>query len=76
MRLVWTEPAIADRMAIYDHFEVENPRMAAEMDERCCLGEGLSIRTWLHAPLTAPGATARSGAGRWRGRAGRPRPAT
>ncbi|MHB1531196.1 type II toxin-antitoxin system RelE/ParE family toxin [Acidithiobacillus sp.] len=34
MRLVWTEPAIADRIAIYDYFEVENPRTAAEMDER------------------------------------------
>lgn len=34
MRLVWTEPAIADRHAIYDHIEADNPAAAARLDAR------------------------------------------
>lgn len=33
MRLAWTEPAIADRIAIYDYIETENPRAAADLDD-------------------------------------------
>lgn len=34
MRLVWTTPALADRIAIYDHIDVDNPWAAAELDEQ------------------------------------------
>ncbi|WP_454878921.1 type II toxin-antitoxin system RelE/ParE family toxin [Serratia inhibens] len=32
MTLKWTEPAIADRMAIYDYLETKNPATAIEID--------------------------------------------
>ncbi|UTN96422.1 type II toxin-antitoxin system RelE/ParE family toxin [Serratia plymuthica] len=32
MTLKWTEPAIADRMAIYDYLETKNPAAAIEID--------------------------------------------
>ncbi|CAI1881925.1 MULTISPECIES: type II toxin-antitoxin system RelE/ParE family toxin [Serratia] len=32
MKLKWTEPAIADRMAIYDYLASKNPVAAAEID--------------------------------------------
>ncbi|MFC3941453.1 type II toxin-antitoxin system RelE/ParE family toxin [Pseudomonas gingeri NCPPB 3146 = LMG 5327] len=32
MKLIWTDPAIADRLTIYDHIDVENPRAAVELD--------------------------------------------
>ena len=33
MRLVWTDKALADRRAIYDYIEVDNPRAALDLDE-------------------------------------------
>ncbi|HEJ7042320.1 MAG: type II toxin-antitoxin system RelE/ParE family toxin [Serratia liquefaciens] len=32
MKLKWTDPAIADRMAIYDYLASKNPIAAAEID--------------------------------------------
>ncbi|HCT7986353.1 TPA: type II toxin-antitoxin system RelE/ParE family toxin [Serratia liquefaciens] len=32
MKLRWTDPAIADRMAIYDYLASKNPIAAAEID--------------------------------------------
>ncbi|BBO65211.1 hypothetical protein SMATCC274_44740 [Serratia marcescens] len=32
MKLIWTEPAIADRLAIYEWLELKNPAAAAEND--------------------------------------------
>lgn len=32
MKLKWTDPAIADRMAIYDYLASKNPTAAAEID--------------------------------------------
>lgn len=34
MRLFWTPEAAADRNAIYDYIEADNPRAAVEMDEQ------------------------------------------
>ena len=34
MKLAWTYPAIADRIAIFDYVDAENPRAAAELDEQ------------------------------------------
>ena len=34
MNLVWTEEASADRNALYDYIEADNPRAALELDER------------------------------------------
>jgi addiction module RelE/StbE family toxin len=34
VNLIWAEPAIADRIAIYDYIESDNPRAAAALDER------------------------------------------
>lgn len=34
MRLVWTDPAVADREAIYKYVEAENPRAALALDDR------------------------------------------
>ena len=33
MRLFWTTEAIADRRAIYDYIEADNPRAALALDE-------------------------------------------
>ncbi|HAT3805761.1 TPA: type II toxin-antitoxin system RelE/ParE family toxin [Serratia marcescens] len=32
MKLTWTEPAIADRLAIYEWLELKNPAAAAEAE--------------------------------------------
>lgn len=32
MRLVWTNPALRDRGAIYDYIEADSPRAAVELD--------------------------------------------
>lgn len=32
MKIVWAETALADREAIYDYIEADNPRAAAELD--------------------------------------------
>ena len=34
MRLVWTAPALADRIAIYDYIDADSPWAAAELDEQ------------------------------------------
>ncbi|WP_320158914.1 type II toxin-antitoxin system RelE/ParE family toxin [Klebsiella pneumoniae] len=34
MKLTWTEPAIADRLAIYEWWELKNPAAAAEKDAK------------------------------------------
>ncbi|MBO2006995.1 type II toxin-antitoxin system RelE/ParE family toxin [Serratia marcescens] len=34
MKLTWTEPAIADRLAIYEWLELKNPAAAAENDAK------------------------------------------
>ena len=34
MKLVWSELAIADRKAIFDHIHTDNPRAAAQLDAR------------------------------------------
>lgn len=34
MKLAWTPEAIADRAAIYDYIEADNPRAALELDEQ------------------------------------------
>jgi toxin ParE1/3/4 len=34
LKLVWTASAFADRLAIYDYIEAENPRAAVALDER------------------------------------------
>lgn len=34
MRLTWSAPAVADRMAMFDFIEAENPAAAIRVDER------------------------------------------
>lgn len=34
MKLTWTEPAIADRLAIYEWLELKNPAAAAKMMQK------------------------------------------
>ncbi len=52
MRLVWTEPALADRNAIYDYIEPENPRAAASLDNRFMQA---AKRLSRHAQMGRPG---------------------
>ncbi|MHB0888579.1 type II toxin-antitoxin system RelE/ParE family toxin [Acidithiobacillus sp.] len=52
MRLVWTEPAIADRLAIYDYMEAESLRAAAEIDE---LFMGAAERLRAYPEIGRPG---------------------
>ncbi|EAR22776.1 type II toxin-antitoxin system RelE/ParE family toxin [Nitrococcus mobilis] len=34
MKLVWTTPALADRIAIYEHIEADDPWAAAMLDDQ------------------------------------------
>ena len=33
MKVEWTDASIADRTAIFDHIEADNPRAAADLDD-------------------------------------------
>ncbi|VEA68779.1 Plasmid stabilisation system protein [Serratia plymuthica] len=39
MTLKWTEPAIADRMAIYDYLETKNPAAATRLSQNPSSGK-------------------------------------
>lgn len=34
MKIVWSAPALADRIAIFDYLEQRSPRAAVQLDER------------------------------------------
>jgi toxin ParE1/3/4 len=51
VKLAWSDPAIADRNAIYSYIEADNPRAALALDERFQkVAEMLSMRPSSAAP--------------------------
>jgi addiction module RelE/StbE family toxin len=52
VKLVWTDPATADRQAIYDYIEVDNPKAAAALDDRF---ERAADRLVAHPQMGRPG---------------------
>ena len=51
MKVVWTDQAIADRRAIYDYIDADNPRAAAELDARfTAVADSLGAHPYLGRP--------------------------